>query len=87
MGLALPLVYGAALLFAIFFATLALPFFGQSRASYGLSATPILAVAFARGWFAVEERARSRSALRALRAGMGALLAVWGWAAAMAFLG
>ncbi len=87
MGWALPLVYAAAMLFAIFFATLALPFFGQSRAAYGLSVTPVLAVAFARGWAAAEEWAESKRVRAVLRGGLGACFAVWVSASASSFLG
>ena len=87
MGLALPLVYTAAMLFAIFFATLALPFFGQSRAAYGLSAAPVLAVAFARGWVASEEWVKPKYLRAVMRAGLGACFAVWGWASVSSFLG
>ena len=87
MGLALPLVYAAAMFFAIFFATLALPFFGQSRAAYGLSAAPVLALAFARGWVAAEEWVKPKHGRAVMRACLGACFAVWGWASASAFLG
>lgn len=85
-ALALPLVYTAAMLFAIFYATLSLPFFGQARASYGLSIAPVLALAFARGLSLVGVR-RSKWARRGLPALLGAVCAVWALSVAGAFFG
>lgn len=85
-ALALPLVYAAAMVFAIFYATLSLPFFGQARASYGLSATPVLALAFARG-LAVVGGWGSGRVQRCLHAALGAVCAAWAVGVAMAFLG
>ena len=47
-------LFPAAMLFAIFYATLALPFFGQAKAFYALSTTPVLALCFARGYHGVD---------------------------------
>jgi len=48
-ALALLLVCGGALGFALFYLTLSLPFYGQAKAFYALSLTPLLALIFARG--------------------------------------
>ncbi len=49
-AVALPVLVFAAMLFAVFFATLGLPFHGQAKASYALLLTPVLAFFFARSY-------------------------------------
>jgi len=53
-ALGLPLVFLAALGFAIGLGTILLPYWGQAKAFYGLSLTPVLAVGFARGYEAAD---------------------------------
>lgn len=85
-SLGLPLIYAAAMVFAILFATLSLPFFGQSRASYGLSAVPVLALGFARGWAWLEEWVPEGVGRHLMRAALAACFTLWGWTSVMAFL-
>jgi hypothetical protein len=85
-ALAVPLVYLAALGFALVYATFSLPFFGQARATYALSATPILAVAFARGIDVLDAAAPGRGRL-ALFSAMGALCGAFGLTVVLSFLG
>lgn len=85
-ALALPLVYLAAVQFAIVYATVSLPFAGQGRASYGLSAAPVFAVCFARGLWAVD-RSTSGIGRGIARAALGAALCVYAVAVARSFLG
>ncbi len=66
------LLFGAMLLFAMLYTTLALPYFGQAKAFYALSASPILCVGFGRGhavvdgWLAEGPLGRLRPVLHAL---------------------
>jgi hypothetical protein len=86
LALLMPITYAAAIGFAIFYATLSLPFFGQARAPYGLSAAPVMAVAFGRGLVALDGRARGRHGW-AIRGAVGAACGLYALAVVMAFLG
>jgi hypothetical protein len=85
-ALAVPLVYLAAMGFALVYATFSLPFFGQARATYGLSATPILALGFARGIGLLDTAATGRARL-VLFAALGALIGAFGLTVVLSFLG
>jgi hypothetical protein len=72
---ALLVLFAGAMLFAIFYATLTLPYHGQAKAFYALSATPVLGLAFGRGYQVLD-------AFVGARAGEPGRAAVFGMAAA-----
>jgi hypothetical protein len=59
LALAFLVTFAAAMLFAVLYATLALPYSGQAKAFYALSVTPVVAVAFGHGVCWLEARLAS----------------------------
>lgn len=84
-SLGLLVVLCAAMLFAMLYATLALPYYGQAKAFYALCVTPVIAVAFGSGFHWLDARL-SMAGAQGARAVLFALLATSGSVFALSYL-
>jgi hypothetical protein len=76
-SLALLVVFVCAMLFAVLYTTLALPYYGQAKAFYALSTVPVFAIAFGAGYGWLDGRLESEGAAGARTVLLGGVATVF----------